>query len=145
MTMTRPDRFSPDSLCIAAALLVFAMAGHGPAQAQDSTRPEARPVQAEAATETEAATPAPLTRGLAGPYLAARMATVENDFQAAARYFVRAVAQDPTDPYLQDSAMVALASAGDVDRAVTFAQTVLDSGEGATEFAGLMRRTQLVR
>ncbi|MFN3527431.1 MAG: hypothetical protein ACK4YU_15225, partial [Paracoccus sp. (in: a-proteobacteria)] len=26
-----------------------------------------------------------------------------------------------------------------------FAQTVLDSGEGATEFAGLMRRTQLVR
>lgn len=152
--MTRPDRLWPDRLWIAAALLAFAAGGLSPAFADDNARPVARPVQAGTADEAaepvtepeaEAEPEAPLTRGLAGPYLAARMATVENDFQAAARYYVRALAQDPADPYLQDSTLVALASAGDVERAVVFAERILGSGEGTTEFAALMRRSQLIK
>ncbi|SCY85166.1 tetratricopeptide repeat protein [Paracoccus tibetensis] len=139
-----------------------------PALADDSDRPEPRPipVQMEGGAEGDAppaadapgtpaedaasapaaapAGPAPLTRGLAGPYLAARMATVENDFRAAARYFVQAVAQDPSDPYLQDSALVALTSAGDLDRAVAFAERMVLSGS-ATELAGLLHRAKLVK
>nr|WP_318272821.1 tetratricopeptide repeat protein [Paracoccus saliphilus] len=119
------------------ALLALLLGGTTmPSWAQDDGRPDPRPVQA---AET-----APLTRGLAGPYLAARMATVENDFRAAARYFVQASAHDPADVYLQDSALVALASAGEVERAVTMAERMIGAGEG-TELAGLMRRAQLVR
>lgn len=87
---------------------------------------------------------APAMRGLAGPYLAARMATVENDFTAAARYFVQAAAQDPQDVYLQDSALVALASSGDVEQAALMAERLFQE-ERPTELAGLLRRAQLVR
>ncbi|WP_304618142.1 tetratricopeptide repeat protein [Paracoccus sp. (in: a-proteobacteria)] len=111
---------------IVAALLALLAA---PALADDAPAPDA----------------APIMRGLAGPYLAARMATVENDFLAAARYYARALAQDPSDPYLQDSALVALASAGQVDRAVAYAETMLTENGGGTEFATLMRRSQLIR
>lgn len=87
---------------------------------------------------------APVVHGLSGPYLAARMATVENDFRAAARYFVLASAQDPQDVYLLDSALVALASAGDVDRAVAMAERLFLE-DRPTELAGLVRRAQLIR
>lgn len=141
------------------ALLMGAMAA--PALADDSARPEPRPIPVqmdaqpaaepapEAAATAEAepaepAAPAPLTRGLAGPYLAARMATVENDFRAAARYYTLAVAQDPTDAYLQDSALVALTSAGDLERAIAFAERMV-LADGGTELAGLLHRTKLVK
>lgn len=154
-------RTSPNKALI--ALLLSALAG--PAAAQDSIgqdRPAPRPTtQAQvpagapavaprpdgpppAAPASDADTaPAPLTFGLAGPYLAARMATVENDFSAAARYFVQAVAHDPEDDYLQDNALVALISAGDVERAVAMAQQ-MDSDAAPTELSGLIRRAQLV-
>ncbi|MGZ3215515.1 tetratricopeptide repeat protein [Paracoccus sp. T5] len=129
------------------ALLALLLGGTTtPSWAQDDDRPDPRPVPAAEPASQEAAPqePAPLTRGLAGPYLAARMATVENDFRAAARYFVQASAHDPGDVYLQDSALVALASAGEVERAVTMAERMILADEG-TELAGLLRRAQLVR
>lgn len=128
MTQTRP-------LAALLRLAVLAALTTGtalPALAQDGP-PEPKPTQQ----------PAQIS-GLAGPYLAARMATVENDFRAAARYFVMASAQDPQDVYLQDSALVALASAGDVDQAVAMAERLFDE-DRPTELAGLLRRAQLVR
>lgn len=84
--------------------------------------------------------PAPLTNGLAGPYLAARIAAVENDFLAAARYFKQAVAHDQGDPFLQDSALVAMISAGQMDGALEQAQKMAADEAGGTELAGLVLR-----
>ncbi|WP_371411648.1 tetratricopeptide repeat protein, partial [Paracoccus sp. SY] len=132
----------PNLAWIAAFLAALSL----PAGAQD--RPEPRP-DAEttdtAAADTAAAPsqPAPLTFGLAGPFLAARMATVENDFQAAARFFVQAVAHDPDDRFLQDSALVALVSAGEIDRAVALATRIGSEGE-PTELSHLIQRANLV-
>lgn len=128
MTQTRPL-----AALLRLALLAALTTGTAlPALAQD-TPPEPKPAQQP-----------PQISGLAGPYLAARMATVENDFRAAARYFVSASAQDPQDVYLQDSALVALASAGDVDQAVAMAERLF-AEDRPTELSGLLRRAQLVR
>lgn len=124
---------------IAAALVALLAAQ--PTLAQDD-RPQAKPAADEGATGQSAAQ---LPSGLAGSFLAARMATVENDFVAAARHFSRAVNLDPMDPFLQDSALLAMASAGQVDRAVALADRVLQTGDGRTEFAGLMYRSRLIR
>ncbi|MFV0301568.1 MAG: tetratricopeptide repeat protein, partial [Paracoccus sp. (in: a-proteobacteria)] len=99
---------------------------------------------AEAPTEPDLP-PAPLTNGLAGPYLAARIAAVENDFIAAARYFRQAVAHDPGDPYLQDSALVAMISAGQMDGALELAQQMAADEDGGTELAGLVLRARLAQ
>lgn len=117
------------------ALIAALMAGLAlPAAAQQ--RPEPRPGDDAPAAQAKAPQ-APLTFGLAGPYLAARMATVENDFGAAARYFVQAVAHDPSDRYLQDSALVSLVSAGEIDRAVKLSDQIATEGD-PTELSGLI-------
>ncbi|MDQ1900820.1 tetratricopeptide repeat protein [Paracoccus sp. WLY502] len=130
--MTRPNL-----ALIAAFLAALSL----PAQAQD--RPEPRPDAETPDTAAAQSQPAPLTFGLAGPFLAARMATVENDFQAAARFFVQAVAHDPDDRFLQDSALVALVSAGEIDRAVALAARIGSEGE-PTELSHLIQRASLV-
>ena len=132
VTLTRPN------LALIAALLA---AMSLPAQAQD--RPDPRPEGDAPAAEAPGSDPAPVTFGLAGPFLAARMATVENDFQAAARFFVQAVAHDPDDRFLQDSALVALVSAGEIDRAVALATRIGSEGE-PTELSRLIDRAKLV-
>lgn len=129
------------------AALLVAVAAPVDTLAQD--RPERRPAQIETGTDDPAAaavapqSQAPLTFGLAGPYLAARLAAVENDFRAAARYFAQAVAHDPGDPYLQDSALVALVSAGQIDRAVSLSAQ-MQQDQAATELSRLIRRVELV-
>ncbi|WP_410218730.1 tetratricopeptide repeat protein [Paracoccus sp. (in: a-proteobacteria)] len=137
-TRLAPTRLATTRLAMARLALIAAFLGSAwwPAAAQ-----EAAP---DAPVEAPAPEPAPLTSGLAGPYLAARMATVENDFRAAARYFVQASAHDPQDAYLRDSALVALASAGEVERAVSMAEDMLQADQDS-ELAGLMRRAQLIR
>ena len=135
LTLTRPN------LALIAALLAGLSL---PAAAQD--RPEPRPTLPTAKTGDEKpdkTPPAPLTFGLAGPFLAARMATVESDFQAAARYYVEAVAHDPQDRYLQDSALVALVSAGNLDRAVQLADQIATEG-APTELSQLVQSAELV-
>lgn len=87
---------------------------------------------------------APLTEGLAGPFLAARMATVENDFRAAAKYFSQAVAQDPNDQYLQDGALLSLLSAGEMERASELTEQIGEQG-GGTELSYLVERIKLAR
>nr|WP_265500168.1 tetratricopeptide repeat protein [Paracoccus beibuensis] len=122
-------------LTLSRLALVAALLGAAPALAQQEDRPDPRPAHEQ---------PAPDMQGLAGPYLAARMATVENDFRAAARYYEEASAKDPEDVYLQDSALVALSSAGEVDKAVALAERLAEAGRD-TELAGLLRRAQLIR
>ena len=97
---------------------------------------------AEAGTEAETAAPAPEVHGLAGPYLAARMAAMQNDFSTAGDYSLRALAQDDTDTFLQDSALVALISAGEMERATALAGTITHQGR-ATELAHLLRRADM--
>ncbi|SMO76719.1 tetratricopeptide repeat protein [Paracoccus laeviglucosivorans] len=111
-----------------------------PRLAQEAPPPHRPTDKAEAAP----AAPAPETRGLAGPYLAARQAAIGNDYATAANYFLQAMAQDDTDPFLQDSALVALISAGEMERAGALAVTMSDQGR-ATELARLMQRSELAR
>ncbi|WP_243698545.1 tetratricopeptide repeat protein [Paracoccus alkanivorans] len=132
------------------ALIVALIAGMSlplatPSAAQEPPppRPENREM-AETVAPPDDGPDAPLTNGLAGPFLAARMATVLNDYRAAANYFSEAVAQDPKDRYLQDGALVALISAGDVARAITLADQMATQG-GGTELSALVRRVNLAQ
>ena len=123
------------------ALLGLLIAGLSlPVSAQEA-RPEPRP--ADLAATDDAGPAAPPIFGLAGPYLAARMATVQNDFRAAARYFARAVAHDPGDQYLQDNALLSLISAGEVNRATRLAGEMAQDGR-ETELAALVNNVHLV-
>ncbi|MFT4014337.1 MAG: tetratricopeptide repeat protein [Paracoccus sp. (in: a-proteobacteria)] len=105
--------------------------------------PKPRPAHA-APPEAPAALPQPVVRGMAGPYLAARQAAIGNDFPAAANYFLQAMAQDDTDPFLQDSALISLISAGEMERAGALAVTMSNQGR-ATELARIMQQTELAR
>jgi len=102
-------------------------------QARNGARPTHRPADA-----------APQLRGLSGPYLAARMAAIQNDYPAAARYYLQALAHDDSDPFLQDSALVALISAGEMERAAALSGTMSDQGR-ATELARLVQRAEMAR
>lgn len=133
----------------AGAVPLFAQA-QDPAET-DQDRPSHRPengtaddtaqsVASDTATDTPPATSD--LHGLSGPYLAARMATLDNSFSTAGDYYLRALAQDDTDPFLQDSALVALIAAGEMERATALAVTMSDQGR-ATELAHLVQRTVL--
>ena len=106
--------------------------------------PDTEAPDTEAPEATVAEPPAPEIYGLAGPYLAARMAAIQNDFRTAGDYSLRALAQDDTDTFLQDSALVALISAGEMERATALAGTITHQGR-ATELAHLLRRTDMAR
>ena len=77
------------SLALAA---LIALPAAFPAGAQDDTPP---PRPDRGADATPAAKPdgveAPLTKDLAGPYLAGRVAATDSDFAAAADYYLRAL------------------------------------------------------
>ncbi len=124
--------FRPNSALIALLLAALSL----PAAAQD--RPAPRPAH-DATDDTPRA---PEVFGLAGPFLAARMATVENDFRAAARYFGQAVAHDPAERFLQDNALLAYVSAGQIERAVQLSKSLADDGQ-ASELSGLIYRASL--
>lgn len=64
---------------------------------------------------------APVQADLAGPYLAARQATISSDYQQAARYFSQAIATDKTNLPLLESAVLANLAAGDVPAAARIA------------------------
>lgn len=108
---------------------------------QEAIRPEPRPADLSAAPAPEEEAKPVL--GLSGPYLAARMATVQNDFRAASRYFAQAVAHDPGDRYLQDNALIAMISAGEVRRAAELARS-MEAGGYTTELSTLVTRARMV-
>lgn len=111
------------------------------------TEPGGEPAGNEAATADagpETRLPGPITRGLAGPYLAARQAAAASDFTAAGRYFQRALTQDPAEPFMIDSSLVSLISAGQIERAVTLAEAQKAAGV-LTELGGLALRADLAK
>ena len=59
--------------------------------------------------------------GVAGPYLAARLAGFSNDYLEAAEYYGRLIARDPSDPGIVENAMVVFAVIGDFDSAAEVA------------------------
>ncbi|MFD2440846.1 hypothetical protein ACFSS8_13530 [Paracoccus kondratievae] len=72
------------------------------------------------------------------------MAAIQNDFSTAADYYLQALAHADSDPYLQDSALVALISTGEMERATALAVTMSDQGR-ATDLAKLVQRTEMAR
>ena len=83
-------------------------------------------------------------RGLAGNYLAARHATIFNEYEKLAEYSARALAADPTNPALMESTMQAYVALGRIDRAFDAAlemQTLDEPGQlsGMIIFAAAAR------
>lgn len=87
------------------------------------------PVRAAVVAALLAATSYPIhAQGNAGSYLAARHASIENNFQAAAEYYGRALVRDTRNPEILQSAMTAQVSLGDVDRALPLANRMRAAG-----------------
>ena len=59
-----------------------------------------------------------------GSYLAARQASIQNDYSAAAEYFTRALTRDPSNPAILESAVVAHVSLGQFDRAIPISRKI---------------------
>lgn len=73
---------------------------------------------------------APLAaQSVAGPYLAARSAAMQSDFEQAASYFTQALARDPGNVELMESAVVAQLSLGRLDRALPIATAMKSAGQ----------------
>ncbi|MEM9638694.1 MAG: tetratricopeptide repeat protein [Pseudomonadota bacterium] len=65
----------------------------------------------------------------AGPYLAARSAAMQSDFDQAASYFTQALTRDPTNTDLMESLVVSQLALGRVERALPVAETLLQKGQ----------------
>ncbi|SHI96239.1 Tetratricopeptide repeat-containing protein [Shimia gijangensis] len=66
--------------------------------------------------------------GLSGAYLAARQATINSDYNAAARYYTRALAGDPSNPVILESAVLSYLSLGQLDTALPVARKIVNDG-----------------
>ncbi len=80
----------------------------------------------------------------AGPYLAARVASGHSDYRAAATYYGRALARDPANPLLLESAILAQIGMGDIAGAVPAAQA-LQSGGRQSQVADLVLLADLAK
>ncbi len=67
-------------------------------------------------------------RGFSGAYLAARSASFNSDYRAAAEYFARALARDRTNPGLQENAVLAYTGLGEIEKAVPIARAMQGLG-----------------
>lgn len=63
-----------------------------------------------------------------GAYLAGRQASYSSDFEVAARYYVRALAQDQDNPILMENVVLAQLAMGRIDAAVPVAEYMEDLG-----------------
>lgn len=95
----------------------------------------ARPIAAIALSLALAAPAVAQTNS--GAYLAARHAAQQSDFEPAARFFTRALVQDPRNPELLEGAIGAFVSLGDVERAVPVARRMIEGG-GESQIANLV-------
>ena len=64
-------------------------------------------------------------QGNAGSYLAARQATIANDYEASAQYFTRALVRDPKNVVLMENAATAFVGLGKIDKAVPVARRMI--------------------
>lgn len=83
-------------------------------------------------------------QGLAGPYLAARLAVIDGDHREAADYFERALRADPGNPLLISNAVFANAALGRWDAAAAIAEDLPPMASGQ-ELAGLVTFVDTVR
>lgn len=70
-------------------------------------------------------------QSVAGPYLAARSAAMQSDFEQAASYFTQALTRDPGNVDLMESAVVAHLALGRLDRALPIATGMQAAGESS--------------
>jgi tetratricopeptide (TPR) repeat protein len=63
-----------------------------------------------------------------GAYLAAQRAFADNDFPTAARYYSRALTQDPSNTDLMEKAILAHVGNGDIERALAVARRLAGQG-----------------
>ncbi|MDG4649007.1 tetratricopeptide repeat protein [Roseibacterium sp. SDUM158017] len=82
--------------------------------------------------------------GLAGAYLAARLASLEGDHREAAEYFERALRADPGNPILISNAIFANAALGRWDAAAAIAADLPEDANGQ-ELAGLVTFVETLR
>jgi tetratricopeptide (TPR) repeat protein len=82
--------------------------------------------------------------GLAGPYLAARLAVRDGDHREAASYFAQALRADPQNPLLISNAVFANAALGEWDIAANIAEDLPPDANGQ-ELAGLVIFVDTVR
>lgn len=78
--------------------------------------------------------------GLSGSYLAARQAAFASDYEAAARYYARALARDPANPKILESAVLAYLSLGRLDGAMPIARKLV-AEEHESQLANLVLAT----
>nr|WP_279391850.1 tetratricopeptide repeat protein [Shimia aestuarii] len=76
-------------------------------------------------------------QGNSGAYLAARQASFESDYAAAAQYYTRAIARDPSNPKLLENAVLSYLSLGRLDTALPIARKML-SDEIPSQLANLV-------
>ncbi|UWR23098.1 tetratricopeptide repeat protein [Sulfitobacter sp. S190] len=65
---------------------------------------------------------------LAGSYLAGRHASVQSDFQAASDYYGQAMARDPGNADLMESAVLAYLALGNIRQAIPLAKAITETG-----------------
>ncbi len=82
--------------------------------------------------------------GLAGPYLAGRLATQASDYTDAADYFSRALIADPANPQMLESAVIARIALGQADRALPMAAQ-LDRIKAVSQAANMVTFATLAR
>jgi tetratricopeptide (TPR) repeat protein len=73
-----------------------------------------------------------------GAYLAARVASAQSDYAAAARYYSQALTRDSDNPVLLDSTVTAYVGLGQIDSAEALAQRLLEA-EAPSQVALLVR------
>ncbi|MGV6811917.1 MAG: tetratricopeptide repeat protein [Brevirhabdus sp.] len=69
--------------------------------------------------------------GLAGSYLAARVAGMNSDFKAAAQYYTQAVMRDPSNPDLLENLIISQIGIGKVADSVAVARRLKATGAGS--------------
>ncbi len=84
-------------------------------------------------------------RGLSGPYLAARTAIAAHDYDAAARFYARALIRDGRNPDLLQNAIVAQMALGKLARAEPIARTLRDVGTDSQIANLVMMSDQIAR
>ncbi|WP_299969877.1 tetratricopeptide repeat protein [uncultured Roseobacter sp.] len=76
-------------------------------------------------------------QSIAGPYLAARSAAMQSDFDQSVRYFTQALARDPGNPALMESLLMSQVALGRLDRALPVAEVMAARGQ-TTQIADLV-------
>ena len=82
--------------------------------------------------------------GLAGAYLAGRIAGTDYDFKAASQYYARALARDTKNPFLMEFAILSFVGAGEIERAIPVAKR-LHSTDPDNQIANMLVMADLAK